>query len=1413
MEKRRSFGKRFKVFAGIAVAMGVAASALAAERIVFIGDSITGQSRISAHGYANQLDDAYAATRVEADRPVVVALGGSGQTVESWRNVEFESRENATTTLDVPGVYVGPNLDQPTDRLVVLLGMNNVLAPSTADTPESIAAFKDNYYQLVTNLVRRTTALDLYLGSVPPCTEDPDGPKNLLIQKLNAKIQELVAELATDATCLAIQPALSVHYIPVWENQTNLLAVGRTLAPGFHVTSDTVHPNAAGHIGIARSFLDAFQHADASAWLVANRLQAQLDAAANGNAAGLSHVLRATGAGAAPGLYAFHLRANWVERPGESAPASASFSLALPRGWSETAAAATNGLSVDFTLEGPAEYAPTTLSVTATPASGAARTASVHVPAPWRVSTPVAVPWSNAGGHWAFLPENAACETEAAIEAGDDFAAIEAANAARTPSWQDYFPSVGYVGGDNSDSLDLSAVSTYPVFGAAYALRYVYAERATDASLSLSTAAFSGTLHTTVWLNGEEVLSTNATGVTAPVHLLAGNNVLAVRTAHLTWQWQVGVALAAEDNSFDLRYGLAPLEAVEEEGSPVAYEPEKTAVLPDGSVVYTFLSNGCFRTSIPGRADVFLVGGGGGGGGNYMETLTGGGQQVGGGYSVRAGGGGGGGGVLHKTGIDIAADTDYPVVVGAGGAQNQNGGPSSAFGFEAIGGGHGGRIGLNATSGASGGGAGAMNGSDSWTDGAAAAIVGGTTQGYAGGAGYSSAYNAPGYGGGGGGAGGAGGDATTSSFGAGGAGVPCPFLENSSGYGAGGNGGRGGYEVNDPVLNCGAPGADGYGQGGAGGSSYVHVSAGWGGAGGCGAVLVRFYPDTFDPEDFPNQPTVRVLPDGSLAYSFSTPGSGLFTPPSAGPVKVFLVGGGGGGGGCGIAKESLPRDAGVYASGGYLSRGGGGGGGGAVVSNDAVVVEKRPYVITVGAGGAQNENGGSSYAFGLQAIGGGAGAWQSASATAGGPGGGGNYNHPDGAEADGFFAGGTGVDAGNNVGYGGGGAGAGGAGGHAASSAGAGGAGVPCPYFDDGVLYGAGGAGGASGGQDSPYAKSGADGTPGTGAGGNGCNSWFHINAGAGGTGGSGMVILVCRVDDGYFHKEVIREASGGEKLAVRDGVKWMTHTYPTNGTFTAYEPMSVQALLVGGGGAGGKANNVRGGGGGAGGVLLLDEVLLLPGEYPVVVGAGGQAAGADGSPTTFNGFTALGGGGGGSAWSSAGRPGGSGGGGCGPYNISGSTVAGGAGDAAQGHGGGIGIWNGNDTNGKAGGGGGAGGAGGDATLGISGSGGDAIACAFLGEARYYAAGGGGGGVFSNSAGSGGMGGGAELGGHGGYYVSGSGSSAVLASGTDGTAGTGSGGGGEGGTANMNSGIGKGGSGIVIVRYKLRPNGLVFILR
>ena len=262
----------------VAVGGLAACAAFGGERIVFVGDSITGQSRNNAAGYAHQLDAAYAATIAEAaDRPTVVSLGGSGQTVESWKNVELQSRDDATVKLDVDGIYVKEQLDQPADKLVVMRGMNNILSPSTVDTPASLAAFRNNYYELVTNLVRRVRPTDLYLASSPPCTEDPDGPKNLLMKTLWAILQELAAELPKDETCLAAQPNLRVHYLPTGEDQLEVLAQGRLLSPTFHTTGDMVHPNGTGHMRLAQTFLDGFGHEAASEWLVANRLQPALD--------------------------------------------------------------------------------------------------------------------------------------------------------------------------------------------------------------------------------------------------------------------------------------------------------------------------------------------------------------------------------------------------------------------------------------------------------------------------------------------------------------------------------------------------------------------------------------------------------------------------------------------------------------------------------------------------------------------------------------------------------------------------------------------------------------------------------------------------------------------------------------------------------------------------------------------------------------------------------------------------------------------------------------------------------------------------------------------------------------------------------------------------------------------------------
>ena len=47
----------------LAIAGLTACAAIGGERIVFVGDSITGQSRNNGAGYAHQLDAAYAATK------------------------------------------------------------------------------------------------------------------------------------------------------------------------------------------------------------------------------------------------------------------------------------------------------------------------------------------------------------------------------------------------------------------------------------------------------------------------------------------------------------------------------------------------------------------------------------------------------------------------------------------------------------------------------------------------------------------------------------------------------------------------------------------------------------------------------------------------------------------------------------------------------------------------------------------------------------------------------------------------------------------------------------------------------------------------------------------------------------------------------------------------------------------------------------------------------------------------------------------------------------------------------------------------------------------------------------------------------------------------------------------------------
>jgi hypothetical protein len=194
-------------------------------------------------------------------------------------------------------------------------------------------------------------------------------------------------------------------------------------------------------------------------------------------------------------------------------------------------------------------------------------------------------------------------------------------------------------------------------------------------------------------------------------------------------------------------------------------------------------------------------------------------------------------------------------------------------------------------------------------------------------------------------------------------------------------------------------------------------------------------------------------------------------------------------------------------------------------------------------------------------------------------------------------------------------------------------------------------------------------------------------------------------------------------------------YIFTTSGNLACSGGRLVRVCLIAGGGSGPSGTNAGGGGGGAGGLLINSSILLPGGTNPIVIGAGGLAAGTapvQGNPgqnSTAIGLTAVGGGFG--AISSNGGNGGSGGGG----NPAAANV-GGTGTAGQGFAGGAG----NNSFGFAGGGGGggAGQVGGNANGSNPGVGGNGAPCPIDGVT--YA--GGGGTLRGGTAGAGGTGGG-----------------------------------------------------------------------
>lgn len=284
--------------------------------------------------------------------------------------------------------------------------------------------------------------------------------------------------------------------------------------------------------------------------------------------------------------------------------------------------------------------------------------------------------------------------------------------------------------------------------------------------------------------------------------------------------------------------------------------------------------------------------------------------------------------------------------------------------------------------------------------------------------------------------------------------------------------------------------------------------------------------------------------------------------------------------------------------------------------------------------------------------------------------------------------------------------------------------------------------------------------------------------------------------------------ATGGSKSTVTvDGLTYAVHRFTIVGTHTfgvSYAPpgATVNLIVVGGGGGGGYDG---GGGGGGGQVRTSASYAVSSGDtISVTVGAGGAglalsgavtgtaANGMDGSPTSFGTFTAAGGGGGGGKFSN-GLPGASGGGAGHTYNSPNSYTGGAA--TAGFPGGNVTATN-NTTQGGGAGGGGAGGAGQSVgATSVGGAGGAGLAVNVTGISGTFGCGGGGGNFLSSTASASGTGCGASSG------RGGTKTSAAVA----GAPNTGMGGGGGGATTPTNYGNGAaGGSGLVVVTYRIQ---------
>ena len=502
------------------------------DRIVFVGDSITGLGfNYGNDGYIKLikavLDEARPGSGV-----TVVPLGGSGQGVGSWQGVEKQSREKSSQ-LDVKGFDVKEELDKPASILVIMLGMNDSLSPYVSPDQAGIDGWAAKYKELIGSLRGRLKPRLTALGTVTPNTEDPNSPKNKLHTEMNKRLYAMAKEL----DCVVL---------PSSETVWDALNTGRKLKPDFHVTYDFVHPNHAGHAAIAIGMLKGLGEA-AAAKIAETRLEKQF-AAAKGQPPALSYTIIPQSMPTDSDQVSFDIVYHWTPA-GFADKSEAKATLQAPAGLKPEPAELV-GVTGVFKVTGKLDHLVNTLKLSVKDGA-VTKDVDIAVPAPWLVATGFA---NNAAWEMpkqAYVPEKGALPGEELLMKGLDFNKTPEGWKGAAPRWSKYLASVDHTGGNTPGNVGLYASTFAAVFEAAFGARWIHSDKECPVTITMGNRTFAGQIGLRVWMNGECLYSGVITAepnkkVEKSAALKKGWNCLVFKSNHCTWQWQFSIDMACQ---------------------------------------------------------------------------------------------------------------------------------------------------------------------------------------------------------------------------------------------------------------------------------------------------------------------------------------------------------------------------------------------------------------------------------------------------------------------------------------------------------------------------------------------------------------------------------------------------------------------------------------------------------------------------------------------------------------------------------------------------------------------------------------------------------------------------------------------------------------------------------------------------